>query len=177
MELYHCTKNRLQTHPRTQHLGTSSQSIKKLYYASWWPSWPFLIHKLPNTVADTLLAFLCTSDPLWVKDANTCRIDTLLPTATVKDHHHWRQSWMHCSTNCKVCNFVAFVGFSNLHSQPDTNDEKDKLELESTMSYLTDKLQVSIENAELFVALELLQAPAVGVITRRGYVDGWKVTG
>ncbi|UZP35587.1 hypothetical protein NXS19_003403 [Fusarium pseudograminearum] len=59
----------------------------------------------------------------------------------------------------------------------DTNDEKDKLELESTMSYLTDKLKVSIENAELLVALELLQAPAVGIITRRGYVDGWKVTG
>ncbi|RGP79241.1 defective in cullin neddylation 1 [Fusarium longipes] len=59
----------------------------------------------------------------------------------------------------------------------DTNDEKDKLELESTMSYLTDKLQVSIEDAELLVALELLQAPAVGIITRRGYVDGWKVTG
>ncbi|RGP61770.1 defective in cullin neddylation protein 1 [Fusarium sporotrichioides] len=59
----------------------------------------------------------------------------------------------------------------------DTNDEKNKLELESTMSYLTDKLKVSIENVELLVALELLQAPAVGIITRKGYVDGWKVTG
>ncbi|EWY91371.1 hypothetical protein FOQG_09388 [Fusarium oxysporum f. sp. raphani 54005] len=45
------------------------------------------------------------------------------------------------------------------------------------MSYLTEKLQVNIENAELLVALELLQAPSVGVITRKGYVDGWKVTG
>ncbi|KAF5024731.1 hypothetical protein F66182_3163 [Fusarium sp. NRRL 66182] len=59
----------------------------------------------------------------------------------------------------------------------DSSDEKDKLELESTMSYLTEKLKVNIENAELLVALELLQAPSVGVITRRGYVDGWKVTG
>ncbi|KAM0561434.1 hypothetical protein ACHAPJ_003315 [Fusarium lateritium] len=59
----------------------------------------------------------------------------------------------------------------------DANDEKDKLELESTMSYLTEKLEVNIENAELLVALELLQAPSVGVITRKGYVDGWKVTG
>lgn len=57
------------------------------------------------------------------------------------------------------------------------DDEKNKLELESTMSYLTEKLKVSIENAELFVALEILQAPSVGVITRKGYVDGWKVTG
>ncbi|KAF4462371.1 Defective in cullin neddylation 1 [Fusarium albosuccineum] len=62
-------------------------------------------------------------------------------------------------------------------SLQDASDEKDKLELESTMSYLTEKLKVSIENAELLVALELLQAPAVGVITRRGYVDGWKFTG
>ncbi|KAL7767658.1 hypothetical protein ACKLNR_001959 [Fusarium oxysporum f. sp. zingiberi] len=59
----------------------------------------------------------------------------------------------------------------------DSSDEKDKLELDSTMSYLTEKLQVNIENAELLVALELLQAPSVGVITRKGYVDGWKVTG
>ncbi|KAF5682925.1 Defective in cullin neddylation 1 [Fusarium circinatum] len=60
---------------------------------------------------------------------------------------------------------------------PDSSDEKDKLELDSTMSYLTEKLRVNIENAELLVALELLQAPSVGVITRKGYVDGWKVTG
>ncbi|KAF4453313.1 putative SCRO protein [Fusarium austroafricanum] len=59
----------------------------------------------------------------------------------------------------------------------DSNDEKDKLELDSTMSYLTEKLKVNIENAELLVALELVQAPSVGIITRKGYVDGWKVTG
>ncbi|KAI5457614.1 Cullin binding-domain-containing protein [Mariannaea sp. PMI_226] len=59
----------------------------------------------------------------------------------------------------------------------DASDEKGKLELESTMSYLTQTLKVSIENAELFVALEVVQAPTVGVITKKGYVDGWKVTG
>ncbi|KAF4949789.1 hypothetical protein FGADI_8657 [Fusarium gaditjirri] len=70
------------------------------------------------------------------------------------------------------------VSLDKLFSQlQDSSDEKDKLELESTMSYLTEKLQVNIENAELLVALELLQAPSVGVITRKGYVDGWKVTG
>ncbi|KAI1032706.1 hypothetical protein LB504_006627 [Fusarium proliferatum] len=70
------------------------------------------------------------------------------------------------------------VSLDKLFSQlQDSSDEKDKLELDSTMSYLTEKLQVNIENAELLVALELLQAPSVGVITRKGYVDGWKVTG
>lgn len=58
----------------------------------------------------------------------------------------------------------------------DRNDERDKLELESTMSYLSKQLKVSLENAELFVALELLQAPSVGEITRKGYVDAWKRT-
>ncbi|KAG5748917.1 hypothetical protein H9Q69_004120 [Fusarium xylarioides] len=70
------------------------------------------------------------------------------------------------------------VSLDKLFTQlQDSSDEKDKLELDSTMSYLTEKLQVNIENAELLVALELLQAPSVGVITRKGYVDGWKVTG
>lgn len=59
----------------------------------------------------------------------------------------------------------------------DASDEKDKLELDSTMAYLTEKLKVSLEDAELFVALEVVQAPTVGVITKKGYVDGWKVTG
>ncbi len=45
------------------------------------------------------------------------------------------------------------------------------------MEYLSNKLKVSIENAELFIALELVQAPSVGEITRKGYVDGWKATG
>lgn len=45
------------------------------------------------------------------------------------------------------------------------------------MSYLTEKLKINIENAELLVVLELLQAPSVGMITRRGYVDGWKNAG
>lgn len=51
------------------------------------------------------------------------------------------------------------------------------MELDSTMAYLTEKLKINIENAELLVVLELLQAPSVGMITRRGYVDGWKNTG
>lgn len=54
------------------------------------------------------------------------------------------------------------------------NDAKDRMELESTMNYLSNDLKVNIENAELFVVLELLQAPSVGEISRKGYVDAWK---
>lgn len=45
------------------------------------------------------------------------------------------------------------------------------------MGYLSKNLEVSLENAELFVVLELVQAPSVGEITRQGYIDGWKTTG
>ena len=57
------------------------------------------------------------------------------------------------------------------------NDEKDKLEVDSTMSYLDSKLGVNLENAELFIALEIVQAPNVGEITRSGFVEGWKQAG
>lgn len=50
------------------------------------------------------------------------------------------------------------------------------MEIESTMSYLSEKLKVSLENAELFVVMELVQAPSIGEITRSGFVDGWKST-
>ncbi|KAG5998462.1 hypothetical protein E4U43_002413 [Claviceps pusilla] len=58
-----------------------------------------------------------------------------------------------------------------------SSDDKDKMELESTMSYLDSKLNVNLENAELFIALEIVQAPSVGEIHRRGFVEGWKATG
>lgn len=51
------------------------------------------------------------------------------------------------------------------------------MELESTMSYLDSKLKINLENAELFIALEIVQAPNVGEIQRRGFVEGWKATG
>jgi DCN1-like protein 1/2 len=55
-----------------------------------------------------------------------------------------------------------------------TNDEKDKLELESTMKYIKDILKVKLDDAGLFVVQELVQAPSIGEITRQGYIDGWK---
>jgi DCN1-like protein 1/2 len=45
------------------------------------------------------------------------------------------------------------------------------------MNYLSEKLNISLENAELFVVLELLQAPSVGEITREGYINGWRSSG
>lgn len=49
--------------------------------------------------------------------------------------------------------------------------------IDSTTSYLTETLGVNPENAELLVVMEIVQAPAVGEITRKGFVDGWKSTG
>lgn len=57
------------------------------------------------------------------------------------------------------------------------NDEKDKLELESTMQYIKDTLKVKLDDAGLFVVQELVQAPSIGEITRQGYVEGWKGSG
>lgn len=72
---------------------------------------------------------------------------------------------------------VLVLGLLTSLCLDEENDEKDQLELESTMNYLGEKLNVSLENAELFVVLELLQAPSVGEITREGYINGWKSSG
>ncbi|KAI2642483.1 DUF298-domain-containing protein [Xylaria nigripes] len=58
----------------------------------------------------------------------------------------------------------------------DQEDAKDKLGANSTMRYLQ-SIGVGLEDASLFVAIELLQAPSIGEITRAGFVDGWKETG
>ena len=42
------------------------------------------------------------------------------------------------------------------------------------MSYFSTHLNANLENAELFVVLELLQAPSIGEVTRKGFVEGWK---
>ncbi|CAK7243351.1 MAG: Scaffold-type E3 ligase [Sporothrix thermara] len=57
-----------------------------------------------------------------------------------------------------------------------SEDSKDALGVESTMKYLT-SLGLNPESGEIFVALELVQAPTLGEITRKGFVDGWKATG
>ncbi|KAF3770420.1 DUF298-domain-containing protein [Cryphonectria parasitica EP155] len=59
---------------------------------------------------------------------------------------------------------------------PARGDTRDVLSTETTLEYLQQNLGVDVENAEMFVAMELVQAPAMGEITRQGFVDGWKAT-
>jgi DCN1-like protein 1/2 len=40
------------------------------------------------------------------------------------------------------------------------------------MRYLAD-LGINMETAEFLVPLEIVQAPALGEITRDGFIDGW----
>lgn len=44
------------------------------------------------------------------------------------------------------------------------------------MAYLTD-LAVNLEDASSLVPLEIVQAPAIGEMTRDGFVKGWQKAG
>ena len=44
------------------------------------------------------------------------------------------------------------------------------------MSYLGD-LGVNLENVEVLVPLEIVQAVGVGEITREGFINGWRAIG
>ena len=59
----------------------------------------------------------------------------------------------------------------------DAQDSKDALGVESTMNYLSTNLNLNPESGEIFVALELVQAPNFGEIQRKGFVDGWRDAG
>ena len=65
------------------------------------------------------------------------------------------------------------IGASSDTRTDQEQDEAGKMELQSTMDYL-EKINVSLENVELFVALEIVQAPTIGEITKQGFVEGWK---
>lgn len=58
---------------------------------------------------------------------------------------------------------------------PSRGDTRDALSTETAIEYL-ESLDVNLENAEMFVVMELVQAPAVGEISRQGFVEGWKAT-
>jgi DCN1-like protein 1/2 len=53
---------------------------------------------------------------------------------------------------------------------------KDEIGTQSVMNYLT-SLGVDLESCEQFIVLEIVQAPALGVVRKKGFVDGWKATG
>jgi len=44
------------------------------------------------------------------------------------------------------------------------------------MRYIND-LGLNMENAEVLVLMEIVQAPAMGEMTKEGFVDGWKAIG
>ncbi|KAG9237737.1 Cullin binding-domain-containing protein [Amylocarpus encephaloides] len=56
----------------------------------------------------------------------------------------------------------------------DKGDGKDLVGAEGTMKYLLEDLKVSLENAEMFIPLELCQVPSVGEISKDKFVEGWK---
>ncbi|OIW22719.1 DUF298-domain-containing protein [Coniochaeta ligniaria NRRL 30616] len=55
-------------------------------------------------------------------------------------------------------------------------DAKDEIGVESLMKYFA-VLGVNPETCEIFVVLDIVQATSFGLITRKGFVDGWKATG
>jgi len=44
------------------------------------------------------------------------------------------------------------------------------------MNYFGD-LGVDIETAEVLVPVEIIQAPAMGVMTKESFINGWKANG
>ncbi|KAI0532391.1 Cullin binding-domain-containing protein [Xylaria digitata] len=64
--------------------------------------------------------------------------------------------------------------FDSLRNEQE--DGKDTLGADSAMGYLQ-SIGVGLEDASLFLAVELLQAPSIGEIPRAGFVYGWKEAG
>ncbi|KFY34541.1 hypothetical protein V494_06675 [Pseudogymnoascus sp. VKM F-4513 (FW-928)] len=56
------------------------------------------------------------------------------------------------------------------------DDDKDSIAVDGTMAYLTD-LAVNLEDASSLIPLEIVQAPAIGEMTRDGFVKGWQKAG
>lgn len=59
---------------------------------------------------------------------------------------------------------------------PSRGDTRDVLTTETVLEYLQTTLGIDMENAEQFVVMELVQAPAIGEVHRQGFVEGWKAT-
>lgn len=54
----------------------------------------------------------------------------------------------------------------------DAVGEPDAIGVDGTMSYLQ-HLEVDLEGLESLAALEIIQAPTMGEISREGFVNGW----
>ncbi|KAJ9131334.1 hypothetical protein NKR19_g9573, partial [Coniochaeta hoffmannii] len=58
---------------------------------------------------------------------------------------------------------------------PETDTNKDEIGVDSLMKYFT-SLGVNPETCEIFIVLDIVQATSFGLITRKGFVEGWKAT-
>ncbi|KAL1628616.1 Scaffold-type E3 ligase [Neofusicoccum ribis] len=58
----------------------------------------------------------------------------------------------------------------------DNPQDKDTVGVDGTMKYLAD-LDVPLDDITSLAILELVQAPTMGEITRKGFVDGWTARG
>ncbi|KFX86672.1 hypothetical protein V490_08950 [Pseudogymnoascus sp. VKM F-3557] len=71
----------------------------------------------------------------------------------------------------------SLAGLSNLFEKyRGSDDEKDSISVDGTMAYLTD-LAVNLEDASSLIPLEIVQAPAIGEMTKDGFVKGWQKAG
>jgi DCN1-like protein 1/2 len=58
----------------------------------------------------------------------------------------------------------------------DKNDEVDTIGVDGTMQYF-DQLGIDLESVEFLVPMEIVQAPALGEISKEGFVSGWRRIG
>lgn len=57
-----------------------------------------------------------------------------------------------------------------------TDDMSDTCGVEGTMEYLTE-LEINLEDASFLIPLEIVQAPALGEMSKDGFVNGWLKAG
>lgn len=55
-------------------------------------------------------------------------------------------------------------------------DEVDTIGIDGTMQYF-EQLGIDLESVEFLIPMEIVQAPALGEITKDGFVSGWRKIG
>ncbi|KAI1456717.1 Cullin binding-domain-containing protein [Annulohypoxylon moriforme] len=85
-------------------------------------------------------------------------------------------AYFQANASTSVATKEALLGklFDSLRN--DGEDQKDVLGADSSMQYLN-SIGVDLEGASLFLAMELVQAPTIGEITRDGFIKGWSGQG
>ncbi|KAB8296244.1 hypothetical protein EYC80_009020 [Monilinia laxa] len=57
------------------------------------------------------------------------------------------------------------------------SDEVDTVGVDGTMKYFGDDLGINLEGVEFLIPCEIIQVPAIGEMTKSGFVEGWKKLG